>query len=141
MNKILVVDDDTAIRLLYTDEFTEEGYEVITTGHESRLLDLIYKKRPDLVVLDRKPGKNEGLDRLHDIWNTYDDLPVVMSTSYRDFKVYWKSIAGHEPVTKISNLRELKRKLHWVFESCGQFQEETPLNEPQEEGASIQSTM
>jgi DNA-binding NtrC family response regulator len=100
-------------------------------------VDLIDKKRPDLVVLDMKPGGNEGLDRLHDIWNIYDDLPVVMSTSYRDFKVYWKSIAGHEPVTKSSNLRELKRKLHKVLETCRQFSQETLFNELQKEGASM----
>jgi len=29
MNRILIVDDDTAIQLLYADELTEDGYEVI----------------------------------------------------------------------------------------------------------------
>ncbi|MBW1784980.1 MAG: response regulator [Deltaproteobacteria bacterium] len=58
MNRILVVDDDTAIQLLYTDEFTEEGYEVITTGNGSGIVKLIEEKRPDLVVLDRVYGKS-----------------------------------------------------------------------------------
>jgi DNA-binding NtrC family response regulator len=30
MNKILFVDDEESFRLLYNDEFTEEGYHVIT---------------------------------------------------------------------------------------------------------------
>ncbi|MCF8143340.1 MAG: hypothetical protein K9N21_05410 [Deltaproteobacteria bacterium] len=62
MNRILVVnDDDTAIRLLYTDELTEEGYEVITREGDIGLMELIEKKRPDLVVLDMPPGEGEDM--------------------------------------------------------------------------------
>jgi len=32
MNKILIVDDDEMIRMLYADELDEEGYDVFTIG-------------------------------------------------------------------------------------------------------------
>ena len=45
MNKILFVDDEESIRLLYDDEFTEEGYHVITaTGDENLLTNPRQKK-------------------------------------------------------------------------------------------------
>ena len=128
MNRILVVDDDTAIQLLYVDEFTEEGYEVITTGDGSGLVKLIEEKRPDLVVLDIKPGGNEALDRLQDIRSAYDDLPVVMSTAYTDFRVYGKSIAEDDTFTRSADLKELKRKIQKVVESCRQFPRKTLLS-------------
>ena len=82
MNRILIVDDEKAIRLLYADELTEEGYEVITTGDGSVVMGLIEQKRPDLILLDIKLGKEDGLDLLQDIRNTYYDLPVVMFPVY-----------------------------------------------------------
>ena len=41
MTKILVVDDEAHIRLLYTEELTEEGYEVITAENGLNLLERI----------------------------------------------------------------------------------------------------
>lgn len=137
MNRILVVDDDTAIQLLYTDEFTEEGYEVITTGDGSGLVELIEEKRPDLVVLDVKPGGKEGLDRLQDIRRAYDDLPVVMSTAYKDFRVYGKWIGGDKTVTRSADLKELKRNIKKVVESRRQFPQETLFSELKREVASM----
>ena len=64
MNKILIVDDDVAIQILYADELTEEGYEVITTGDGVGLLGLIEEAQPDLVVLDIRLGEFNGLDLL-----------------------------------------------------------------------------
>ena len=128
MNRILIVDDEKAIQLLFADELTEEGYEVITTGDGSGILKLIEQKRPDLVVLDIKLGKNDGLDLLQDIRNTYYDLSVVMCTAYPDYRFDLKSIAADYYVVKSSDLRELKRKIKMAFESGAQFRSSTMVN-------------
>ena len=52
MSKILVVDDDAAIRMLYADELEEEGYDVITWGEAYRLMELVADESPDLIVMD-----------------------------------------------------------------------------------------
>jgi len=137
MNRILVVDDDAAIQLLYTDEFTEEGYEVITTGEGSGLVELIEEKRPDLVMMDMKTGGSEGLNRLKDIRSAYGDLPVVMSTSYTDFRVYGKSLPGDDTITRSADLRELKRKIKKVIERCRQFPQEALFSDLKTKGASM----
>jgi DNA-binding response OmpR family regulator len=56
MDKILVVDDDKTIQLLYAEELEEEGYHVITTGEGSKVMELLKQKKPDLIVLDIKLG-------------------------------------------------------------------------------------
>jgi len=139
MNRILIVDDEKAIQLLYADELTEEGYEVITTGDGSGTLELIEQKRPDLVVLDIKLGENDGLDLLQDIRNTYYDLPVVMCTAYPDFKYDLKSIAADYYVVKSSDLRELKEKVKMAFEGSEQFQQGTIFNDFQQEAVPLQN--
>ena len=141
MNKILVVDDEKAIRILYDDELTEEGYEVIATGDGSRLMELIEQKRPDLVLLDIKLGKDDGLDLLQDIRNTYYDLPVVMCTAYPDFKYNLKSIAADYYVVKSSDLRGLKAKIKMAFEGGGQLPPKTIFNDLQEEAVPFENTI
>ena len=106
--KILVVDDDPAIRMLYAEELSEEGYQVITCGEGPRLMHLIQKERPDVVLMDIRLGTDSGLDLLQVIRNTYSTLPVVLCTAHRAFKYDLKSTAADYYVTKSSNLDELK---------------------------------
>ncbi len=58
MPKILVVDDEEHIRLLYSEELKEAGYEVITAESGYKLLETIEDEKPDLVILDIKMVSN-----------------------------------------------------------------------------------
>lgn len=121
MNKILILDDEESIRILYADELAEEGYEVITSGDGSRIPELIEKERPDLIILDIKLGEYNGLDLLQIIRNTYYNLPVILCTAYPNFKYYLKSMAADYYVVKSSSLRELKLKIKMALEGRRHF--------------------
>jgi DNA-binding response OmpR family regulator len=121
MNKILIVDDDVAIQILYADELTEEGYEVITTGDGVGLLGLIEEVQPDLVVLDIRLGEFNGLDLLQDIRNTHYELPVILCSAYSAFKYDLKSIAADYFMIKSSDLSELKVKIRMALENRNQL--------------------
>jgi DNA-binding response OmpR family regulator len=109
--KILVVDDEAHIRLLYTEELTEEGYQVTTAENGAGLLERIERERPDLIVLDIKMVDYNGLDLLQDIRNKYYDLPVILCSAYDTFKDDMKSIAADHYVVKSFELDELKQKI------------------------------
>lgn len=109
--KILVVDDEAHIRLLYTEELTEEGYEVITAEGGLNLLERIETEKPDLVVLDIKMVDYNGLDLLQDIRNKFYDLPVILCSAYDTYKDDMKSIAADQYVVKSFDLSELKGKI------------------------------
>ena len=100
MAKILVVDDEKHIRLLYSLELKEAGYEVITAKSGYKLLQKIEEEKPDLVILDIKMVDCNGLDILQDIRNHFYDLPVILLTAYVSFKKDMKSIAGAFYVVK-----------------------------------------
>ena len=121
MNKILIVDDDVPIQILYADELTEEGYDVITTGDGVGLLGLIEEARPDVVVLDIRLGESNGLDLLQDIRNNYYELPVILCSAYSAFKYDLKSIAADYFVVKSSSLSELKGKINMALENRKQL--------------------
>ncbi len=109
--KILVVDDEAHIRLLYSEELTEDGYEVITADGGFELIERIEREKPDLVVLDIKMADYNGLDLLQDIRNKYSDLPVILCSAYDTFKGEMKSIAADDYVIKSFDLSELKEKI------------------------------
>ncbi len=117
MAKILVVDDEEHIRLLYSEELSEEGYDVITADSGYRLLEKIEKEKPDLVILDIKMVDYNGLDLLQDIRAKFFDLPVILSTAYDTFKEDIKSIAADYYVVKSFDLTELKNKIAMALEA------------------------
>ncbi|WP_030435671.1 response regulator transcription factor [Actinoplanes subtropicus] len=85
MAKILVVDDDPAIRQLLADVLEMDGHEVhqAVDGNDGlRLLDLT---RPDFVVLDVMMPGIDGYDVLRAIRaQEGDPLPVLMLTAAAD---------------------------------------------------------
>jgi|SRR5208337_283014 len=117
MPKILVVDDQEHIRLLYSDELNEAGYEVITAESGYKLLEKIEEKKPDLVILDIKMVGYNGLEILQNIRNHFYDLPVILSTAYDSFKDDMKSIAADFYVVKSFDLTELKNKIAMALEA------------------------
>jgi DNA-binding response OmpR family regulator len=117
MPKILVVDDEEHIRLLYSEELKEAGYEVITAENGYKLLETIEGEKPDLVILDIKMVDYNGLDILQDIRNQFYDLPVILSTAYDTFKEDMKSIAADFYVVKSFDLTELKKKIAMALET------------------------
>jgi CheY-like chemotaxis protein len=108
MSKILVVDDEENIRLLYRDEFADLGHDVLLAANGEEALEIVRRERPDLVTLDvRMPGQ-DGLEVLRRIKEERKDLPVVLVTAYNAFKQDFTTWACDAFVVKSANLDELK---------------------------------
>lgn len=117
MAKILVVDDEEHIRLLYSEELSEVGYDVITASDGYKLAERIDKEKPDLVILDIKMVDYNGLDLLQEIRNRFYNLPVILCTAYDTFKEDIKSIAADFYVIKSFDLADLKKKIAMALEA------------------------
>jgi len=110
--KILVVDDEKHIRMLYQEELEEEGYAVATSDGEEPILDLLDRERPGVVILDIRLGpERSGLDLLQLIRSRNTQVPVILSTAYDSFQHDLKSIAADYYVVKSVDLSELKNKV------------------------------
>ena len=117
--KILVVDDEKHIRMLYQEELEGEGYQVVTSDGEEDILPLMARVSPDVVVLDIKLGGNRsGLDLLQEIRGKDQSVPVILSTAYDSFQHDLKSIAADYYVVKSVDLGELKSKVALAMEKA-----------------------
>jgi two-component system, NtrC family, nitrogen regulation response regulator NtrX len=80
--RILVIDDEAAIRDSLRMTLEYEGYEVsgAATGQEG--LALVERDAPDLVLLDVKMPGMDGLDVLTRLHTIDDGLPVIMISAH-----------------------------------------------------------
>jgi len=116
MKRILVVDDEEAIRLLYQEELGEAGYKVDLAADGSEALRRIEQARPDLMTIDlRMPGM-DGIELIGRVRAMYRDLPIVICTAYGDFKSDFGMWASDAFLTKSADLQELKAKIHELLE-------------------------
>ena len=107
MQKILLVDDEESIHLLYRDELEEIGYEVHSALSGDEALNTMDIIKPDLVILDiNMPGTN-GIDTLRFMKEKYPTMPVILSSAYHEYKQDLASWASDEYIVKSADMTQL----------------------------------
>jgi len=121
--KVLVVDDEKHIRMLYQEELESEGYVLATSDGLEDIIELLVREKPLVVILDIKLGPTlSGLDLLQKIRSKNLELPVILSTAYDSFQHDLKSIAADYYVVKSVDLSELKTKVALAMAKSLQLQ-------------------
>ncbi len=119
MAKLLVVDDESSIRLLYAQELADEGYQVVTAGTAGEAVEKLQAQEFDLVVLDIKLKNESGLDLLQKIVKERHDMPVILSTAFSCYKDDFSAWLADGYVVKSSDLTELKEEIRKVLTKKG----------------------
>ncbi|HOV89288.1 MAG TPA: response regulator [Syntrophorhabdaceae bacterium] len=106
--RILVVDDEENIRILFKEELEEEGYtiELASNGYEA--IEKIKQSPFDLVVLDIKMPGIDGIQTLNEIKKINKDQHVILCSAYGEFKQDFSSWASDAYVVKSADTDELK---------------------------------
>ncbi|MCM1120910.1 MAG: response regulator [bacterium] len=83
--KVLVV-DDVAISLSVTEQALRDYYEVVTVNSGDRALRYLKKERPDLILLDVRMDRMDGIETLKEIRKLENgkNIPVIMLTAQND---------------------------------------------------------
>ena len=107
VKKILIVDDEPHLRLLYEIELRRLGYSTLAAENASQCLEFVETMNPDLVILDiRMPGM-DGVDTLHHILNRKPEIPVILNTAYSSCCANYLTWAADACLRKSSDLTEL----------------------------------
>ncbi len=115
MKKILVVDDEDNIRLLYQEELRDAGYEVSLAGNAEEALKKIEEDPPDLITLDVKLPGMSGFDFLKVLKQNQKDIPVILCSAYGAYKQEFQLWASEAYVVKSADLRELKMTIKEIL--------------------------
>jgi DNA-binding NtrC family response regulator len=119
MAKLLVVDDESSIRLLYAQELAEEGYQVVTAGTAGEAVEKLQTEEFDLVVLDIKLKNESGLDLLQKVVKERHDMPVILCSAFSCYKDDFSAWLADGYVVKSSDLEELKEEIRKVLAKRG----------------------
>jgi DNA-binding NtrC family response regulator len=81
---ILVVEDEILVRLLASDALRDEGYNVLEASNATEAVDLFRSRVSIDLVLSgvRMPGEMEGLGLLTFVYNTYSEVPVIITSEH-----------------------------------------------------------
>jgi len=108
MARILVVDDEKNICLLYQQALESEGHEVLCAGDGKLAIEVARKERPDLVIMDiNLPEKMDGLESMSKILAENKNIPVIINTGYSEYKDNFMSWAAEAYVLKSGDLGPL----------------------------------
>jgi two-component system response regulator (stage 0 sporulation protein F) len=116
MKKILIVEDEESLRLLYEEELKAEGYEVFSAANGREAIQQVEEKKPDLIILDIVMPVMDGMEALGRILRKDRKVPIILNTSYSAYREDFMSWAADAYVTKSSDLTELKRKIRELLE-------------------------
>jgi len=81
-SRILVIDDEAAIRESLKMTLEYEGYEFVPAATGQEGLALAEREAPDLVLLDVKMPGMDGLEVLERLRNMNDTLPVLVISGH-----------------------------------------------------------
>ena len=106
--KILVVEDDAAIREALSYSLNREGYEVEAVGDGVQAIQTARSSKPDLIVLDLMLPELDGFDVTRTL-RKESSVPILMLTARDDEidRVLGLELGADDYLTKPFSMREL----------------------------------
>jgi DNA-binding NtrC family response regulator len=115
MSRLLVVDDEANIRLLYKEELAEEGHVVVTAASIAEATERLLEGAFDLAVLDIKLKNESGIELLQQLVKERHDMPVILCSAFSCYKDDFSAWLADGYVVKSGDLTELKHEIARVL--------------------------
>ena len=115
LEKILLIDDEENILMLYEHELLDEGYQVLLANNAREGIEKLKQESIDLVILDIRMPAMDGLEALGKILGLKKEIPIILNTAYSNYKDDFMSWAADAYVVKSSDLTQLKTTIRDVL--------------------------
>ena len=126
MERILVIEDDPALRKILQRLFSSEGYEVDIVPDSHAGLEMLRQRAPDAVILDLLRPGSSGCDLCKKIASLIPSLPLVILSASSDVadKVLLLEMGADDYVTIPFSPRELIARLRALIRRASRFSPE-----------------
>ncbi len=116
-SRVLVVDDEEALRTVLSTELKGEGYEVDTASDGDEAISIVQNKKFDLLLLDIKMPKVDGFEVLKFVKKSFPAIKVIMLTGFADLKnaIESKKLGAEDFVSKPYDLVDLLTTIERVL--------------------------
>ncbi len=92
--KILIIDDEKAIRWSLGEAFKNEGYDIEEAENGKKGIKLFQKDPADLVLLDLKLPDTDGISVLKKLKAEEESVQVIMMTAYGEVETAVEALKG-----------------------------------------------
>lgn len=122
--KVLVAEDEEAVRVAVCAMLREEGYEVLCAENGEKAYEMALDQQPDLLLLDVIMPKKHGVELVKDVRSTDwgRAVPIVLLTNYTS-DPYVKSLVTEGAVTLVDKNANKLDDLSGIIKK--QFKDET----------------
>jgi len=118
--RVLLVEDEENVRLLYQQELQERGHEVICATDGKTAVQLVQEWRPDVVIMDiNLPQKMDGIESMSRILSHNKDIPVIINTGYSEYQDNFMSWAADAYVLKSAEVGPLMEAVREALSKKG----------------------
>jgi two-component system KDP operon response regulator KdpE len=127
--RILVVDDEPAIRRFLRTSLTAQGYQIIEAETAKAALESMRRNLPDVLVLDLGLPDRDGFEVIQELRGAGSALPIIVLSSRADEagKVRALDLGADDYVTKPFGVDELLARLRAALRHRLQQQGEHPI--------------
>jgi DNA-binding response OmpR family regulator len=134
LTRLVVVEDEHAIRRGIADALRTSGYEVAEAADGQRGLEEAVRPGVNLVLLDLMLPRRSGLDLLTELRKTRPALPVIILTARgsEDDRVRGLKMGADDYVVKPFSARELLARVEAVLRRAGR-KNGTPVDDDGDE--------
>src|SRR3954468_11901199 len=128
MHKILIVEDEEAIRLGLVDLLEIEGYEIEVAEDGEQAMEKVREMQPDLVILDLMLPKASGYDVCRFIRKSFPNTFIMMLTAKNEEinKIQGLEMGADDYVTKPFSVFELMARIKSMLRRITQEKTTTP---------------
>ena len=126
-HRILLVEDDAAIRSVMASAFLHDGHHVIEAETGEVAIGAAATENPDLAIIDLKLPGMDGIEVVQRL-RVRHDIPLVILTAYSDSNDVVRALeAGADDfLSKPIELRELRARLSALMRRTGITTSEEP---------------
>lgn len=116
MATILIVEDELSIARIVRDYLEHEGFQVEHAADGDAGLAAVRRSNPDLIVLDLRLPKRDGLDVAREV-RRFSDVPIVMVTARGEEadRVAGLELGADDYIVKPFSPRELVARIRAVL--------------------------
>ncbi len=119
MKSLLIVDDQTGIRLLLDEVFRLEGFVTRLAANGMEALQSVEDEVPGCILLDMKMPGIDGIEVLKRLKSRWPEIPVIMMTAYGEIEMTEDAvkIGALKYFTKPFDIYEVRDAVNALFEN------------------------
>ncbi|MBC8197976.1 MAG: sigma-54-dependent Fis family transcriptional regulator [Candidatus Marinimicrobia bacterium] len=116
--KLLIVDDDFAIRSFLEEALKDVGYQVEKADNGKSAIKILENQKIDLIITDLKMPEVDGLELLSIVKEKFQDTGLLLMSAYGtvDDAVQAMKIGAFDFVTKPFSITEIETRVKRFFE-------------------------